>query len=201
MAIGRIPEPGTGIPESIIAAKGDILTGTANDTPAVLSVGTNGHTLVADSAEATGLKWAAPAGGGKVLQVVSATTTTEVSNSTTSYTDTTLTATITPTLATSKILVLVSQNGLWKSSGNAGNAHIIKLVRGATDLIVFADLLSYTDSAVGNSTSGSVSYLDSPSTTSATTYKTQFKNFTAASLVRVQNQSPHSSITLLEIGA
>jgi hypothetical protein len=61
MAIGRIPEPGTGIPESIIAAKGDLLTGTANDVPAVLSVGTNGHTLVADSSAATGLKWAAPA--------------------------------------------------------------------------------------------------------------------------------------------
>jgi hypothetical protein len=70
MAIGRIPEPGTGIPESIIAAKGDILTGTANDTPAVLSVGTNGHTLVADSAEATGLKWAAPASGGGGLTLV-----------------------------------------------------------------------------------------------------------------------------------
>jgi hypothetical protein len=66
MAIGRIPEPGTGIPESIIAAKGDILTGTANDTPAVLSVGTNGHTLVADSATATGLAWAAPAASGFV---------------------------------------------------------------------------------------------------------------------------------------
>jgi hypothetical protein len=60
MAIGRIPEPGTGIPESIIAAKGDLLTGTANDTPAVLSVGANGTTLVADSAAATGLKWATP---------------------------------------------------------------------------------------------------------------------------------------------
>jgi hypothetical protein len=64
MAIGRIPEPGTGIPESIIAAKGDILTGTANDTPAVLSVGTNGHTLVANSSTSTGLEWQAPAGGG-----------------------------------------------------------------------------------------------------------------------------------------
>jgi hypothetical protein len=59
MAIGRIPEPGTGIPESIIAAKGDIITGTANDTPAVLTVGANGTTLVADSVEATGLKWVA----------------------------------------------------------------------------------------------------------------------------------------------
>jgi hypothetical protein len=71
MAIGRIPEPGTGIPESIIAAKGDILTGTANDTPAVLSVGTNGHTLVADSATATGLKWAAPASGLTIAQIAS----------------------------------------------------------------------------------------------------------------------------------
>jgi hypothetical protein len=72
MAIGRIPEPGTGIPESIIAAKGDILTGTANDTPAVLSVGTNGHTLVADSSTATGLAWAAPAAGSFVGCLVTA---------------------------------------------------------------------------------------------------------------------------------
>jgi hypothetical protein len=67
MAIGRIPEPGTGIPESIIAAKGDLLTGTANDTPAVLTVGANGTTLVADSGEATGLKWATPSSGGMTL--------------------------------------------------------------------------------------------------------------------------------------
>jgi hypothetical protein len=59
MAIGRIPEPGTGIPESIIAAKGDLIVGTANDTPGILSVGTNGHTLVADSSTATGLAYSA----------------------------------------------------------------------------------------------------------------------------------------------
>jgi len=57
MAIGRIPEPGTGIPESIVDAKGDIVTATAADTPARLAVGTDGHTLVADSGEATGLKY------------------------------------------------------------------------------------------------------------------------------------------------
>jgi hypothetical protein len=46
-----------------IDAKGDLVVGTGADTFSKLTVGTNGHTLVADSAEATGLKWAAPAGG------------------------------------------------------------------------------------------------------------------------------------------
>jgi hypothetical protein len=59
MAIGRIPEPGTGIPESIIAAKGDVLTGTANDVPAVITVGANETRLVAASGETTGLKYVA----------------------------------------------------------------------------------------------------------------------------------------------
>jgi hypothetical protein len=57
MAIGRIPEPGTGIPESIVDAKGDIITATGSDAPARLAVGANGTTLVADSAAATGLKY------------------------------------------------------------------------------------------------------------------------------------------------
>jgi hypothetical protein len=57
MAIGRIPEPGTGIPESIVDAKGDIITATGSDAPARLAVGANGTTLVADSSTATGLVW------------------------------------------------------------------------------------------------------------------------------------------------
>lgn len=46
-----------------IDAKGDLIVGTGADTFARLPAGTNTYTLVADSAEATGLKWAAPAGG------------------------------------------------------------------------------------------------------------------------------------------
>lgn len=46
-----------------IDAKGDLVVGTGADTFSRLAVGTNGHTLVADSAETTGLKWAAPGGG------------------------------------------------------------------------------------------------------------------------------------------
>jgi hypothetical protein len=66
-----------------IDAKGDLVVGTGADTFARLAVGTNGHTLVADSAEATGLKWAAPAGGATFAGCyVYTTTITSVANDT-----------------------------------------------------------------------------------------------------------------------
>jgi len=52
---------------SNIDAKGDLLAGTADNTISRLAVGTNGHVLTADSAETTGIKWAAPAAGGMAL--------------------------------------------------------------------------------------------------------------------------------------
>ena len=50
------------IQNAIVDAKGDLISATAADTPARLAVGANGTVLTADSAEATGLKWAAPSG-------------------------------------------------------------------------------------------------------------------------------------------
>ena len=73
---------------------------------------------------------------GSVLQVVNATYSTLTSSSSGSYSDTGLTASITPTSSTSKILVIVSQSCL--NCGSATNGINIKLVRGSTDLIVFA---------------------------------------------------------------
>ncbi len=49
------------IPKSLVDAKGDLLTATADNTPARLAAGTNGYLLTADSAQSTGLKWALPA--------------------------------------------------------------------------------------------------------------------------------------------
>lgn len=53
----------SGIPATIFDAKGDLIAATAADTAARLGVGANGTVLTADSAEATGLKWAAPSAG------------------------------------------------------------------------------------------------------------------------------------------
>ena len=60
MATGRIPINGTAaIQSTIVDAKGDIIAATGADAVSRLAVGADGTTLVADSAEATGLKWAA----------------------------------------------------------------------------------------------------------------------------------------------
>jgi hypothetical protein len=58
------------IPKSLVDAKGDLVTAAADNTPARLAVGTNGQVLTADSAEATGMKWAAAGGGGGSGDVV-----------------------------------------------------------------------------------------------------------------------------------
>ena len=56
-----------GIPKTIVDAKGDLIAGTASDTVARLAVGTNGQVLTADSAEASGVKWATAASGSMTL--------------------------------------------------------------------------------------------------------------------------------------
>jgi hypothetical protein len=187
-----------------LTTKGDLLTFDTADTR--LGVGSNGTVLTADSAQATGLKWAAPAGGGKVLQVVSAVTTTQTSIASLSLTDTTITATITPTLATSKILVMVSAEFFAdRASTQIGASG--RLLRDATTI---ADYTVESFSFIGNfatqtslCTINSIIYLDSPATTSATTYKLQSKLTATANSAQIifQYASSPSTITLLEIGA
>ena len=139
-------------------------------------------------------------GVGKILQVVNATYSTQTSNSTNVYADTGLTATITPTLATSKILVVVSVNGCSKQ-GNTGIG--TKLLRGATVLMQTGELDGYTNSAAQNDI-GSITanYLDSPATTSATTYKMQFNSWqNIASTVVQDGSTARSTMTLMEVAA
>ena len=199
MTVGRIPVIEGGIQPTIFDAKADLLTATANDTPARLAVGANNTILTADSSTATGLKWAAPAGGGKVLQVVNATTATTVTSSTSTFVDTNLTATITPSATTSKILVLVSQSGMAAAADRGAG---LQLLRGATILLTNNYAIETTNQTAGPiGASVSLCYLDSPSTTSATTYKTQVASSTNQASVNAQRNGQTSMITLLEIGA
>lgn len=189
------------IAKSIVDAKGDLIAATAADTVAKLAVGTNGQVLTADSTTATGLKWA-NAAGGKIVQIVTATTTTQTTSSSTSYADTTLTATITPTSASNTILVFVNQNGIFRSAGNADTGASIRLVRGSTTISQLSLAIGWTFTTLRQYPGTvSTSYLDSPATTSATTYKTQFANLAAASSVVVQDGDVMSTIVLMEIGA
>jgi hypothetical protein len=146
-----------------------------------------------------------PASGmptGSVIQTVNATTGTTVSSTTTTYVDTTLTATITPTSATSKILVIVHQNGVMKNGSATGEDMKLKIVRNGTDICPISLYSFYTGTNLqirGQTLSST--YLDSPATTSAVVYKTQFANAEGTGTVVVQNEANNSlsTITLLEI--
>jgi hypothetical protein len=202
MSTGRLGAGDTAIQPTILDAKGDLIVATAADTPARLAVGSANQVLTVDSSTATGLKWATPAAGGKLLQVVQGTYSTLVTNGTNVYADTGLTATITPSSTSSKVLVIVTQNGVAKRTSNAGNAVVMRLLRGATEISYFAGYTGWTGSNLDNTVgSQGVTYLDSPATTSATTYKTQFRNDLNTTNVQVQQNNEMSTITLLEIGA
>jgi hypothetical protein len=157
---------------------------------------------VADSTASTGLKWATPAGGGKVLQVVGATTSTTVTVTSGSLTATGLTATITPTLATSKILVIISQLAdVYATSTDVYGLYA--LFRGATNINEYYGNFNTSSNGASRPILNSLVYYDSPATTSATTYSTKIATTSTGSgrTAVAQTGSGLSTITLLEIGA
>lgn len=140
------------------------------------------------SGEMNGLR-----GAFRILQVVSGSTTTPTGVASTTYVDSTLTATITPQSTSSLILVVISQN-LYTEVDNSGTG--LKLFRGATNTDTWTDLTFAR--AV---TQHAFVILDSPSTTSATTYKTQISRTTGSGTNYAQVNNNKSTITLLEVSA
>ena len=187
------------VPKSTVTTAGDVIYATGSAAVTRLGIGTAGQVLTVNGG-ATAPSWATPTAQ-KVLQVVNVAYSTEVSNATSTFADTGLTATITPTSATSKILVLVNQNGVYKSSQATNNGVAVRLLRGASAIVTLSVLDGFTNTAIQNNVTTGTNYLDSPATTSATTYKTQFANYTNQGTVAVQVASATSTITLMEIGA
>jgi hypothetical protein len=186
---------------------GDTIYSSSGSTPARLGIGTANQVLTVN-AGATAPEWKTPSagGGGKVLQVVSAQTTTNTEIATTTFTDTTLTATITPTLATSKILILISQPMFFDRTGDEMGVGI-RIMRGATSINEYSSsrgsyIFGGALTRIVRREIINMSYIDSPSTTSATTYKTQGRiHVTGGSATsRYQEDNAPANITLLEIG-
>jgi len=141
-------------------------------------------------------------GGFRVLQVVQGVANLQVDNSTTTVANTGLSASITPQANTNKVLVLVSQVACLKTTGNTQSAINLFLLRGATTIQQFSAFGLYTDTSLQNRGNFSTVFLDSPATTSATTYSTQFSNAANAASVSVCAGSvAQATITLIEISA
>lgn len=134
---------------------------------------------------------------GKVLQVINASYSTVNNTTNTTLTDTGLSATITPSSTSSKILVFVKTGEMKTADANTGI--YVALVRGSTEI---AQITKYACFPTANLRQySSVTYLDSPATTSATTYKTQFKRQVGSGTVTHCEDGTTSFITLMEIGA
>ena len=162
---------------------------------------------------------ALPSGvGGKVLQVVSASKTDrQTTTSTNTFTDISgLSVSITPSSASNKILILFTVNTASSINSHSG----IKLLRNSTDIFVgdangdnfriFSSWRTMTDTQYHAQPLAGM-FLDSPSTTSATTYKIQISGDTTvyvnrsntfdSTVASVQRTIGSSSITVMEIGA
>jgi hypothetical protein len=209
MTVGRIPNVEGGIQPTLLTTTGDIMYASSASNPARLGIGSTGQVLTVASGVPS---WAA---GGKVLQVVSTAKTDTFSSSSTSYTDITgLSVTITPTSSTSKIYVMCTING---TSAN-GQLGFFQLMRDSTAIGIGDTAGSRTRASFSSNLGRSlqqatdcmgINFLDSPATTSATTYKVQMRSTSGNIYVNRSGDDGDfnyyartiSSITVMEIGA
>tara|TARA_R100000322_G_scaffold169953_1_gene143608 strand:+ start:103 stop:696 length:594 start_codon:yes stop_codon:yes gene_type:complete len=152
---------------------------------------------------------------GNILQVVQDSTTTAATNTTTTMADTNLSGTITPTSSSSKILVIIQQQ-MFFANNASGTGAGINILRGSTEIYnspknsvgSYGQFISGGGlSTLSHHYTKVLHILDSPNTTSATTYKTQFAMYEAGNngSAIVQNAStPHNAksfIFLMEVAA
>ena len=141
---------------------------------------------------------------GQVLQLVHANFTTQVDTSGTSFTEIGLNATITPKKSTSRIFITFTpQFRLHSTNSDSGDGWGIKRDIGGTEVRVYYTELSYHDYMYMNGSwfdtrkTSTVNYVDTPNTTSATTYKAEYKRYSGT--VTINKGTTNSNMTLMEI--
>jgi hypothetical protein len=141
---------------------------------------------------------ALPSGlGGKVLQVITATDETDRSITSTSYVtgSNTLSVTITPSSASNKIFIIMFSNIMAPSDTYAGD---VTIFRGATNLAT-NQFIRAVETGTYGSVGGAISFLDSPATTSATTYEVKAKIESGGNRIILNAGGCKGSITAFEI--
>ena len=182
-------------------------TATRPASPAVGQMGYNTTTGLFDNYTAAGWvsgltnasqsipKSALPTG--TILQVVNATYSTSTSSTSSTYASSGLSATITPTSASSKIFIVVNGATYVSTSGWIG----ILLTKNGSSLYDAYAAIGYKNDSYGISYPMAFNYVDSPATTSATTYGLYFRSGNPPSSVTIQNDGKASVMTLMEIAA
>jgi len=186
-----------------ITTAGDLIKGTGSGTFDRLGIGSTGQVLTVSGGAPV---WATPSsgGGGKVLQVVSATYSTQYTTTSSTMQDTGLSCSITPSASTSKVLVLMTNNFGVQRTGD-DDYFRFQVLRGATTIFIGNSNEGFAEANQASNlrqfyVTDSISYLDSPATTSATTYKVQIRSVGGGSAI-AQYAGDAASIILLEIGA
>jgi hypothetical protein len=134
---------------------------------------------------------------GSVVQVVSSTYAGgEIGNSSNTYIETNVTATITPRFANSRLIIRVEGNVL-KNNTNASNGANVRLLRGES-VVKTVTSMYVTNTTVENGGPYSFTYVDTPNTVSSVTYRTQFANAVNSSVV-VHGRGHDGTITIMEV--
>ena len=186
------------IPKTLTTTTGDIIYASSANTPARLAIGSTGQALVV----ASGIpSWGTVTTTPRIGQVVSATSTTSTTTTLQStWVDATnITASITPTLSTSKVLVSFTFLPFGIIGVNDATAFSFRIVRGST-AIYSSNISNYAYGSTGAFyyIPVTLTYLDSPSSTSATTYKLQILKASATS-AGIDGGQGGSSIILQEV--
>lgn len=157
--------------------------------------------MIYDTTVSQALVWngTAWAGTSKIAQVLQATYATATTTTSTSYVTTGLSLAITPTLNTSKILIMVTMPV--QSTSNTADAKftIFRGTVAGTNLFTAVGSGAFYSEANGLNVSYASNFLDSPATTSATTYTVGMKVSAATTTAHAQVANLTSSITLIEV--
>jgi hypothetical protein len=137
--------------------------------------------------------------GGKVLQVVQTTSNTGIETTSETFQDI-ISLNITPSATSSKVLILIT-HPFRKVNSDASNTSIgLRILKDGSSIIDWGNYMAWNNNqAQYNQETASINFLNSPSTTSQVTYKSQFKTQHASGRVSVNHDSSYSSMTLMEI--